>query len=86
MILRFLTRLVVPAAAVFAVSCTGYHIGASKPARLANVHTIAVPNFKNMTLADECLGTPTYCAPEQLRGENPSVQADLYAWAPLPRN
>ena len=50
MILRFLTRLVVPAAAVFAVSCTGYHIGASKPARLANVHTIAVPNFKNMTL------------------------------------
>ena len=39
------------------------------------------PHFKNMTLADECLGTPTYCAPEQLRGENPSVQADLYAWA-----
>lgn len=39
------------------------------------------PHFKNMTLADECLGTPSYCAPEQLRGETPSVQADLYAWA-----
>ena len=50
MILRILSRLVVPAVAVLAVSCTGYHIGASKPTRLRNVHTISVPNFKNQTL------------------------------------
>ena len=25
-------------------------------------------------------GTPNYCAPEQLRGEIPSVKSDLYAW------
>lgn len=28
-------------------------------------------------------GTPAYCAPEQLRGEAPSPQADLYAWGLL---
>lgn len=38
------------------------------------------PHFKNITYADECLGTPTYSAPEQLRGEAPCIQSDLYAW------
>lgn len=38
------------------------------------------PHFKNITHADECLGTPTYSAPEQLRGEAPCTQSDLYAW------
>ncbi|HLO95905.1 MAG TPA: serine/threonine-protein kinase, partial [Burkholderiaceae bacterium] len=28
-------------------------------------------------------GTPAYCAPEQLRGQPPAPQADLYAWALL---
>lgn len=30
--------------------CVGYHIGAAKPNYLSDVHTIAIPNFKNETL------------------------------------
>lgn len=36
--------------------------------------------FPTLTMTDECLGTPSYCAPEQLRGEPPTVQSDIYAW------
>jgi TOMM system kinase/cyclase fusion protein len=36
--------------------------------------------FSALTMAEECLGTPAYSAPEQLRGELPSVRSDLYAW------
>ncbi|MET3440308.1 TOMM system kinase/cyclase fusion protein [Variovorax paradoxus] len=36
--------------------------------------------FSTLTMAEECLGTPAYSAPEQLRGELPSVKSDLYAW------
>lgn len=32
------------------VSCSGYHLGANKPAHLANVTKIAVPTFENETL------------------------------------
>lgn len=35
---------------------------------------------RHLTLTQEVLGTPMYCAPEQLRGEPPSVKSDLYAW------
>ncbi len=39
------------AAACFALSgCLGYHIGPAKPHYLADVHTIAVPTFRNQTL------------------------------------
>jgi hypothetical protein len=39
------------AAACFALSgCLGYHIGPAKPHYLADVHTIAVPTFRNGTL------------------------------------
>jgi Lipopolysaccharide-assembly len=39
------------AAACFALSgCLGYHIGPAKPHYLADVHTIAVPTFRNETL------------------------------------
>ncbi|WP_368040875.1 TOMM system kinase/cyclase fusion protein [Burkholderia lata] len=32
------------------------------------------------TLAAEVLGSPSYCAPEQLRNEPPTPGSDLYAW------
>ncbi|MFZ5528278.1 MAG: TOMM system kinase/cyclase fusion protein [Pseudomonadota bacterium] len=35
---------------------------------------------RDLTLTSEILGTPRYCAPEQLRGEPPTVKSDLYAW------
>ncbi|MEW7278832.1 TOMM system kinase/cyclase fusion protein [Aquimarina sp. 2201CG1-2-11] len=31
-------------------------------------------------LVQKMVGTPAYCAPEQLRGEPPTVKSDLYAW------
>src|SRR5262249_4083500 len=33
-----------------------------------------------LTATRELLGTPSYAAPEQLRGEPPSTRSDLYAW------
>jgi TOMM system kinase/cyclase fusion protein len=39
-----------------------------------------VDDFTNLTMTRETLGTPAYAAPEQLRGETPSVKTDLYAW------
>jgi TOMM system kinase/cyclase fusion protein len=36
--------------------------------------------FKSLTVTREVLGTPSYAAPEQLRGETASVKSDLYAW------
>ncbi|MEL7147695.1 MAG: protein kinase [Bacteroidota bacterium] len=33
-----------------------------------------------LTLPDEVIGTPPYSAPEQLRGEPPTVKSDIYAW------
>lgn len=35
---------------------------------------------RRLTDRGEYLGTPAYSAPEQLRGEPPSVLSDLYAW------
>lgn len=37
-------------------------------------------DYKSITLTQDALGTPTYSAPEQLRGELPTVKSDLYAW------
>lgn len=34
----------------------------------------------NLTLTPEGLGTPSYAAPEQLRGEAPDPKSDVYAW------
>ncbi len=38
------------AAALLLPSCSGYRLGSSKPARMENVRTIAVPTFRNLTL------------------------------------
>ncbi|MCL1123956.1 TOMM system kinase/cyclase fusion protein [Shewanella surugensis] len=35
---------------------------------------------QSITLTQETLGTPSYSAPEQLRGEPPTVKSDLYVW------
>lgn len=37
-------------------------------------------DYKSITLTQETLGTPSYSAPEQLRGEPPTVKTDLYVW------
>ena len=42
--------LILLAPALLLVSCTGYHLGETKPRSLARVKTIAVPMFSNSTL------------------------------------
>ncbi len=37
-------------------------------------------DYRTLTLTHEALGTPSYSAPEQLRGEPPTVKSDLYTW------
>ncbi|WP_185230309.1 TOMM system kinase/cyclase fusion protein [Teredinibacter franksiae] len=37
-------------------------------------------DYKSITLTQETLGTPSYTAPEQLRGEPPTPKTDLYVW------
>lgn len=37
-------------------------------------------DFKTITLSQETLGTPSYSAPEQLRGEPPTPKTDIYVW------
>lgn len=36
-----------------------------------------------LTATDEAIGTPSYAAPEQLRGEVPTTKTDLYSWGLL---
>lgn len=37
-------------------------------------------DYKTLTLPSDALGTPSYGAPEQLRGDRPSAKSDLYSW------
>ncbi|UTV30675.1 protein kinase domain-containing protein [Photobacterium atrarenae] len=37
-------------------------------------------DYQTLTLNQETLGTPTYCTPEQLRGELVTFSSDLYMW------
>jgi TOMM system kinase/cyclase fusion protein len=39
------------------------------------------PDLDRLTLSHEWVGTPSYAAPEQLRGEPSGPASDLYAWA-----
>ncbi|MEL6342365.1 MAG: TOMM system kinase/cyclase fusion protein [Myxococcota bacterium] len=38
------------------------------------------PVYTQVTVSREFLGTPAYSAPEQLRGEPPTLRADLFSW------
>lgn len=40
-------------------------------------------DYKRLTITHETLGTPAYSAPEQLRGETPTIKSDIYAWGLL---
>ena len=40
-------------------------------------------NHKTIALSDESLDVPIYSAPEQLRGEPPTLKTDLYLWGLL---
>ena len=37
-------------------------------------------DYRSLTLTQEVVGTPAYCAPEQLRGEPSTTRSDLYSW------
>lgn len=39
--------------------------------------------YTRLTITHETLGTPAYSAPEQLRGEAPTIKSDIYAWGLL---
>lgn len=43
-------------------------------------HEVRQHDYKSITLTQETLGTPSYSAPEQLRGEPPIPQTDIYVW------
>lgn len=44
------------------------------------MHEARQLDYKTITLTQETLGTPSYSAPEQLRGEPPVAQTDIYVW------
>lgn len=49
-LLRVIAALLLALITTFVVGCAGYHVGPSKPAYMNNVHKIAIPSFKNLTL------------------------------------
>lgn len=68
-------------ALVFLVGCAGYHPGVSKPRQMAGVTKLAVPTFKNETLAPrlEVLVTNALIKQLQIHGAYeivPTSQAD----------
>ena len=46
----------------------------------ALISDAVLPDAYTLTQATEVLGSPQYCAPEQLRKEAPTLRTDLYAW------
>ncbi|WP_340680807.1 TOMM system kinase/cyclase fusion protein [Paraglaciecola sp.] len=46
----------------------------------ALTHELRHQDYPSITLTQEILGTPSYSAPEQLRGEPPTPKSDLYVW------
>ncbi len=46
----------------------------------ALIPEVSLHDYQNLTLTQEILCTPSYAAPEQLRGEAPTTKSDIYAW------
>ena len=44
------------------------------------IYDYRTQDYKSLTLTKEMVGTPSYSAPEQLRGEPPTIKSDIYAW------
>jgi TOMM system kinase/cyclase fusion protein len=40
-------------------------------------------DYRNLTMTSEMMCSPSYSAPEHLRGEPPTIKTDLYAWGLL---
>ena len=63
-----------------------YEVGATTHAKVLDFgigtlrHEARQLDYKSITLTQETLGTPSYSAPEQLRGEPPLPQTDIYVW------
>ncbi|MBQ4837879.1 TOMM system kinase/cyclase fusion protein [Pseudoalteromonas luteoviolacea] len=63
-----------------------YKVGAKVHAKVLDfgISTISQEarqnDYKSITLTQETLGTPSYSSPEQLRGEPPVPQTDIYLW------
>ncbi len=47
---RTLTLLAALCLPLFSTGCAGYRLGADKPTKMTNVHSLAIPVFKNLTL------------------------------------
>ncbi|WCN13609.1 protein kinase [Marinomonas mediterranea] len=62
------------------------HSGAKLHAKLLDfgISTLTLgqqpEDYRAITITQESLGTPTYCSPEQLRGELTTFSTDLYMW------
>ena len=52
---------------VFLSGCAGYHLGPVKPSSMKDVHTLAVPTFKNMTLEPRVEVMLANCVIKQLQ-------------------
>ncbi len=58
----------------------GYHARVLDFGIATLTHEARHLGYQTITINHETLGTPNYCAPEQLRGEPPTIKSDLYMW------
>jgi TOMM system kinase/cyclase fusion protein len=69
-----------PANIMLVKTGTGFHIKVLDFGIATLTHEARYQDYQTITLTHETLGTPSYCAPEQLRGEPPTIKSDLYVW------
>lgn len=69
-----------PANIMLVKTGTGFHIKVLDFGIATLTHEARYQDYQTITLTHETLGTPSYCSPEQLRGEPPTIKSDLYVW------